>query len=414
LINHHLKGEDYYTKLAPETPSKQLKAYTRSVLGGTYDHFHAGHRLFLSFSALATSEYMLIGLTSDELLVKKAHRSAIQSFETRRNSLAKFFDYFDPNLKLDIVEINDPVGPARDGDFQVIIVTPETIKGGDYVNKLRREGGYKELEVVVGNLVSSTGEIHDKLSSTHLREVIMEKVGGRPEILEGLYVEWTELVKSLGVEDRGFIGFWFDKLKEKYCESWRYYHTLRHVWELLKQCNENMEVIKEKDVMKLTAWFHDVIYVPQRPDNEKESVVFFEKFWEDLERRFKGKHLLSVEKKEKVEKIILFTINHTQMTKEVEEWFDAKFFLDIDLGILGADSEAYKRYTENIRKEYCFVSEEVFKEKRSQFMKKFLNKELQIYKTDLFIKKLEAKALQNVQEEVELLDKKTEKFDNEL
>jgi len=345
----------------------------------------------------------LVGLTSDELLLKKTHKSAIQSYETRRNSVRKFFDYFDPNLQVEIPEIRDPAGPAKDGDFDVIIVTPETIKGGDYVNKLRREGGYKELEVVVGNLVSSTGEIHDKLSSTNLREVIMEKVGGKVEVLEGLFKEWEGLMKSLGVEDERFVGVWFDRLKEKYCESWRYYHTLGHIWELLRLINENIEKIEEKDVVKLTAWFHDVIYVPQSGDNEKESVRFFEEFCEDLEKRFPGK--LGKEKKEKVEKIILFTINHTQIDKEAENWFDAKFFLDIDLGILGADRESYREYTKNIRKEYCFVSEEVFCEKRSQFMKKFLNKELRVYKTELFIEKLEAKALENVRDEVEELEK---------
>ena len=255
----------------------------------------------------------------------------------------------------------------------------------------------------MGNLVSNTGEVQDKLSSTNIRETVMKKVDGKIEVLEELYNEWIQLMQELGVSDACFVGKWFDRIKEKYSESWRYYHTLTHVWSLLKMCNENVEDMQEKDVVKLAAWFHDVIYVPQKPDNEKESVRFFEEFVAELNERLGDKHRLEQEKQERVKKIIIYTINHSQVAPEAKDWFDAKFFLDIDLGVLGSDEDVYSKYAEDIRKEYCFVAETVFREKRAQFMQRFLNKELEIYKTDLIKNKMEEKALKNVQAEVDRL-----------
>lgn len=47
------------------------QVYENTVLGGTFDHIHSGHKLLLSFSLLHTSKWIVIGITSQEMLWKK-------------------------------------------------------------------------------------------------------------------------------------------------------------------------------------------------------------------------------------------------------------------------------------------------------------------------------------------------------
>jgi len=65
-------------------------------------------------------------------------------------------------------------------------------------------------------------------------------------------------------------------------------------------------------MMRLIAWFHDVIYVPTSGLNEKESADFFEKFFESLneEKSIEKPHSLTNEMALKVKKVIMYTANH--------------------------------------------------------------------------------------------------------
>ncbi|KAH3695704.1 hypothetical protein DPMN_083162, partial [Dreissena polymorpha] len=47
---------------------------------------------------------------------------------------------------------------------------------------------------------------------------------------------------------------------------------------------------------------------------------------------------------------------------------DLHFFLDMDLGILGADRTRYMEYAADIRKEYCHVPDGVFHRRRIELM----------------------------------------------
>lgn len=62
--------------------------------------------------------------------------------------------------------------------------------------------------------------------------------------------------------------------------------------------------------------------------------------------------------------------------EEIDNWEDAKFFLDIDLAILGAPKDEYMEYAKNVRKEYCHIEESKFREARAKFMNKFVSGDL--------------------------------------
>ena len=73
-------------------------------------------------------------------------------------------------------------GPSgSDPNLQAIVVSFETLSGGEAVNKMRAEGGLNQLKMHVIDMVSAhqesfqSGDMSLKISSTDLREYIFHK-----------------------------------------------------------------------------------------------------------------------------------------------------------------------------------------------------------------------------------------------
>ncbi|MCP3871849.1 MAG: hypothetical protein GY699_01640, partial [Desulfobacteraceae bacterium] len=74
---------------------------------------------------------------------------------------------------------------------------------------------------------------------------------------------------------------------------------------------------------------------------------------------------------------------------------DEKYLIDIDLMILGSNFELFREYEINIRKEYSFVPNFLFKKGRVKLLNAFL-KSQRIYHTDYFFKNYEDQARINL------------------
>ena len=93
-------------------------AYKHICLGGTFDHLHSGHKLLLTEAAHLASEKITIGIAHDDLLKNKSLKQFIQSYSIREQSVKDYLQSVSKNeLVIDIVPINDPVGPAGTGRF---------------------------------------------------------------------------------------------------------------------------------------------------------------------------------------------------------------------------------------------------------------------------------------------------------
>lgn len=152
--------------------------YSVSALGGTFDHLHDGHKILLSIAAFLTSHRLIIGVTDQELLQNKKFKELLQPFEYRCEGVKKFLCKIKPVLRIEIVPIRDVCGPTGTvPEIESLIVSRETVSGGEFVNKTRKSKGLKPLEVHVVNVLG--GNVEDgwkeKMSSTELRRRAMKK-----------------------------------------------------------------------------------------------------------------------------------------------------------------------------------------------------------------------------------------------
>ena len=184
----------------------------------------------------------------------------------------------------------------------------------------------------------------------------------------------------------------WDEIKIHYSSPGRYYHTLEHIEKLLILFEEFKLKIKEQDAVQFAIWYHDIIYVRGRGDNENRSAELAEKRLRELN--------VDEGKIQIVAKLIEATKTHRLI--DAADNFDGRFFLDADLSILGADWEDYVEYTQQIRKEFSHVPEFAYSLGRSGVMKQFLNRE-RIYLTAEFYERFEKKARKNIERELKLL-----------
>lgn len=180
------------------------------------------------------------------------------------------------------------------------------------------------------------------------------------------------------------------RLIGKYSEAHRFYHNLSHIRAMLEAAEKFKDNLADYDSVRLAVWFHDAVYEPQAKTNEAESAALAVTILSALN--------FSKEQIEQVEKMILATEKHDASGLDA----DGKLFLDLDLGILAAGKEIYQRYSEAIRKEYSFVPENLYREKRREVLQSFLQRQ-NIYYTGELRELLEERARKNIANEIKEL-----------
>lgn len=170
---------------AIENFKKDHNLHKVSALGGTFDHLHDGHKILLTVAAFLTSERLIIGLTVEELLVSKKYKDIVQDFHTRRENVVSFLNTFKPSLKIEIIPLKDVCGPTGTvPEIECLVVSRETVKGGQIVNKTRKERGMSQLDLYVVNVLGGKEEDgwKEKMSSTDIRKLISSREGTSTQI----------------------------------------------------------------------------------------------------------------------------------------------------------------------------------------------------------------------------------------
>ncbi len=147
------------------------KRYSLVAVGGTFDRFHRGHRRLLD-EAFRVGETVMIGVTSDEFASRKGED--IEPCRTRMKNLEEYLSKQDSHYR--IMRLDDPYGTTvTDERFDAIVVSRETEPVAHEINRIRRERGFREMEVIVIDMVPADDGI--PISSTRIRRGEIDRMG---------------------------------------------------------------------------------------------------------------------------------------------------------------------------------------------------------------------------------------------
>jgi pantetheine-phosphate adenylyltransferase len=137
-------------------------------MGGTFDILHKGHRALLS-KASEIGSIVLIGLTTDERARKGRKDIVINSYVIRKENLEMLLNSMNLPSSFKIVPLDNDWGPSVVEDsFTAIIVSEETKKTAEKINRIRLENDKKELEIVIVPFVKAYDD--QKISSSRIRD----------------------------------------------------------------------------------------------------------------------------------------------------------------------------------------------------------------------------------------------------
>ena len=180
----------------------------------------------------------------------------------------------------------------------------------------------------------------------------------------------------------------FDKLKQVYTESGRYYHTDKHIADCLTYLQTVHHQATRPAEIEVALWFHDAVYDTRREDNEEQSA--------EWAITFLGASKVRQAVIDRIARLIMVTQTHDPHNT------DAALMADIDLNILGAQPHVFEQYDTDIRREYSWVSHEQFRQGRADVLNSFLER-AEIYSTAYFSEKYEQQARLNLRRKIEQL-----------
>lgn len=191
--------------------------------------------------------------------------------------------------------------------------------------------------------------------------------------------QWQKTWRQLGVDGSAEL---YALICARYNEPDRKYHTLQHLHECLSLFEQIQDQAEHPAEVELAIWFHDASYQSARKDNEQKSA--------EWAQASVASHGLPEAIGERVYSLIMATTHDSMPASR-----DAETLVDVDLGILAAEPTRFDEYEQQVRAEYEWVPEPVYRLERGKILQTFVERS-HIYSTALFRQQYETKARQNL------------------
>jgi len=155
-----------------EMGCKNFERVDEVIAGGTFDKLHLGHKFFL-LSGAERGKKLLVGVTSKKYLVQyKPTSKNVLPFTQRKIAVDNFLSK--RGFDFETFKINDPFGIALQRG-QAIVVSKDTKKSAEKINKERNKKGLKPLKIIkVKKILAKDGKA---ISSTRIRNGEIDENG---------------------------------------------------------------------------------------------------------------------------------------------------------------------------------------------------------------------------------------------
>ncbi|MFJ3079503.1 hypothetical protein ACIPJG_07105 [Streptomyces halstedii] len=181
-----------------------------------------------------------------------------------------------------------------------------------------------------------------------------------------------------------------EHLLDRWGEPQRRYHTTAHLAQVLDHVDTLAGHAADPDVVRLAVWFHDAVYRPDRSENEERSAAL-------AERALPEAGVPDAATAE-VARLVRLTVTHDPADGDR----DGEVLCDADLAILASAPREYAAYAAQVREEYGFVPDDLFRAGRADVLRHLLELP-RLFRTPHGAAVWEPRARQNVTTELELL-----------
>lgn len=177
-------------------------------------------------------------------------------------------------------------------------------------------------------------------------------------------------------------------LLDRWAEPHRAYHTSAHLQAVLDRLDELAgDGVVVPDAARLAAWWHDVVYDPQRGDNEARSA--------DLAAATLTYLGLESATVAEVVRLVGLTAGHQPAAGDIA----GQALCDADLAVLGASPQDYQAYAAAVRLEYRHLPDAAFRRGRTAVLQGLLGR-TELYATPPGRRRWEAAARANMAAEL--------------
>ena len=141
---------------------------------GAFNVLHKGHKALIdkAFEAAGTNGTVFIGVSNGKMLKRKKF---YVPFDQRIDTLKAYLETKGYGKRTVIKAIFDRHGPAVYGDYDAIIVSPETYDTAEDINKKRIANGKKPFEIIKTPYVLA--EDNKPISSTRILNKEIDETG---------------------------------------------------------------------------------------------------------------------------------------------------------------------------------------------------------------------------------------------
>ena len=188
-------------------------------------------------------------------------------------------------------------------------------------------------------------------------------------------------------DNENFNSECWSEIENNYSSKTRYYHNLKHLENMFTELDRIESKTKDLDTLLFAIFYHDIICESTKSNNEHQSALIFEKRISQTSFTSLSECMAQIE-----------AIKEHKLSYDN----DTNILIDLDLSILGKSSKEYKKYCENIRKEYQIYPDFMYRKGRIEFLKNILELD-SIYKTDFFKQEFETQAKENLINELNQL-----------
>ncbi|WP_338897564.1 hypothetical protein WBG99_19800 [Streptomyces sp. TG1A-60] len=209
--------------------------------------------------------------------------------------------------------------------------------------------------------------------------------------LEALGLRWLHAL--LGTRDGNCQpdpSLYSADLIKRWSEPQRKYHTLDHLTAVLDHIDVLEEYAADANVVRLAAWFHDAVYLPERSTNEERSARLAERALPEAG--------VPDDKTREVARLVRLTVSHDPADDDP----DGQVLCDADLAVLASPPDAYAAYAAAVRGEYGFVPDDAFREGRAAVLRQLLALP-RLFRTPYGRRKWEGRARENLRAELDAL-----------